>query len=171
MRSTFRVLFFLKRDKQKANGNMPIFCRITIDKQEARFGIKKDVNPVIWDVKVGKAIGRTVEATDINTVIDQTKSVLFSIYNDLLLSEVNVTAEKVKNHFLGGASKDHNLLEQFKLHNEDVEKLIGITKSKATLQKYEVTRKHLTNFTKEKYNMSDISFKEINHQFLTDFEV
>lgn len=23
---------------------MPIFCRITIDKEEARFGIKKDVN-------------------------------------------------------------------------------------------------------------------------------
>ena len=171
MRSTFRVLFFLKRDKQKANGNVPIFCRITIDKQEARFGIKKDVNPTIWDIKIGKAIGRTNEAVDINTVIDQTKSVLFSIYNDLLLSEVNVTAEKVKNHFLGGASKDHNLLEQFQRHNEDIEKLIGINKSKATHQKYEVTRKHLKSFIKEKYNLSDISFKEINYQFLIDFEV
>jgi integrase len=171
MRSTFRVLFFLKRDKQKANGNVPIFCRITIDKQEARFGIKKDVNPTIWDIKIGKAIGRTNEAVDINTVIDQTKSVLFSIYNDLLLSEVNVTAEKVKNHFLGGASKEHNLLEQFQRHNEDIEKLIGINKSKATHQKYEVTRKHLKSFIKEKYNLSDISFKEINYQFLIDFEV
>ena len=31
MKSTFRVLFFLKRDKVKKNGNMPIMARITID--------------------------------------------------------------------------------------------------------------------------------------------
>jgi site-specific recombinase XerD len=171
MRSTFRVLFFLKRDKQKANGEVPIFCRITIDKQEARFGIKKDVNPAIWDVKAGKAVGRTNEAVEINSVIDKTKSVLFSIYNDILLNEVNATAEKVKNQFFGGTLKDRNLLEQFKRHNDDVERLIGISKSKATYQKYEVTRKHLTDFLKKKYNLSDISFKEINHLFLTDFEV
>lgn len=150
---------------------MPIFCRITIDKEEARFGIKKDVNPSIWDVQAGRAVGRTSEVVEINSIIDKTKSALFNVYNEILLSDVNVTAEKVKHHFLGGATKNHNLLEQFQRHNEDVEKLVGITKTKATLQKYEVTRKHLTNFIKEKYNLSDISFKEINHQFLTDFEV
>lgn len=171
MRSTFRVLFFLKRDKQKSNGEIPIFCRITIDKEEARFGIKKDVSPKIWDVKAGRAVGRTSEVVEINSIVDKVKSALFNVYNELLLSEVNVTAEKVKNHFLGGATQDHTLLKQFLRHNEDVEKLIGISKSKATYQKYEVTRKHLTNFIKEKYNLSDISFKEINYQFITDFEV
>lgn len=171
MRSTFRVLFFLKRDKQKANGNVPLFCRITIDKQEARFGMKQDINPAIWNVKASRAVGRTSEVVEINSIIDKTKSSLFNVYNDLLLSEANVTSEKVKNYFLGGFTKTHNLLEQFIHHNEDVEKLIGISKSKATYQKYEVTRKHLTNFIKEKYNLSDISFKEINHLFLTDFEV
>ncbi len=171
MRSTFRVLFYLKRDKQKANGNMPIFCRITIDKQEARFGIKKDIHPDLWDVKAGKAIGRSNEAAEINELIDKTKSTLFNVYNEVQLSEINVTAEKVKNNFLGGTSKDHYLLEQFKRHNDDIEKLIGISKSKATYQKYEVTRKHLTDFIKQKYKLSDIFFKEINHLFLTDFEV
>lgn len=171
MRSTFRVLFFLKRDKQKNNGNVPLFCRITIDKKEARFGMKFDVNPATWSVKAGRAIGRTSEVVELNSIIDQTKTALFNIYNDILLSEVNVTAEKVKNRFLGISTKEHNLLEHFVRHNEDVKKLIGISKSKATYQKYEVTKKHLTNFIKEKYNLSDISFKEINHLFLTDFEV
>lgn len=171
MRSTFRVLFFLKRDKQKNNGNVPLFCRITIDKKEARFGMKFDVNPATWSVKAGRAIGRTSEVVELNSIIDQTKTALFNVYNDILLSEVNVTAEKVKNRFLGISTKEHNLLEHFVRHNEDVKKLIGISKSKATYQKYEVTRKHLTNFIKEKYNLTDISFKEINHLFLTDFEV
>ena len=42
MRSTFKILFFLKRDKQKTNGTVPLFCRITVDGQEARFGMKCD---------------------------------------------------------------------------------------------------------------------------------
>ena len=34
MRSTFKVLFFLKRDKQKKDGSVPVYCRITIDGKE-----------------------------------------------------------------------------------------------------------------------------------------
>ncbi|MDR2058391.1 MAG: hypothetical protein LBP83_08970 [Dysgonamonadaceae bacterium] len=45
MRSTFKVLFYLKRDKQKSNGTIPLFCRD--GGQEARFGMKCDVNPKI----------------------------------------------------------------------------------------------------------------------------
>jgi len=80
MRSTFRVLFFLKRDKQKANGNIPLFCRITVDGKEVRFSMKTDVNPKHWNAKMGKACGRTNEAVDINTLIDNTKS---AIYKDI----------------------------------------------------------------------------------------
>ena len=132
MRSTFKGLFFLKRDMQKANGKVPIFCRITINRKEARFGIKKDVNPKYWNVQAGWAIGRTDEIVEINTLIDKIRASLFNAYNEILLGDTDVTAEKVKNHFLGGATKDHNLLAQFKRHNEDVKKLIGISKSKAT---------------------------------------
>lgn len=171
MRSTFKVLFFLKRDKQKKNGKMPIFCRITINKQEARFGIKKDINPEMWSVKSGRAKGRSSEIVEVNSLIDNIKASLFNIYNEIQQKEQDVTAEKVKNNFLGITVKDYKLLELFKRHNDDVKKLIGKTKSSATYQKYEVTRKHLARFIKEKYNLNDISFREINHLFLTDFEV
>jgi len=68
------VLFFLKRDKQKANGSVPIFCRITINKKEVRFGIKKEIDPAIWSVQAGWAIGRTSEVVEINSVIDKIKN-------------------------------------------------------------------------------------------------
>lgn len=42
MKSTFRILFYVKKDKQKANGNYPIMCRITIDGEAARFNTKVD---------------------------------------------------------------------------------------------------------------------------------
>ena len=68
-RSTFKVLFFLKRDKQKSNGMAPLFCGITI----ARFSMKCEVYPESWDVKMSKAIGRTTEAVRINNLLDSTK--------------------------------------------------------------------------------------------------
>ncbi|KAA6319105.1 hypothetical protein EZS27_030963 [termite gut metagenome] len=171
MKSTFKVLFFLKRDKQKANGAIPLFCRITLDKKEARFGMKTDINPAHWDVNAGKATGRAKEVPEINSLFDSTRSSLYRIYRNMQDRDSNVTAEKIKNEFLGVAETHHNLLELFQRHNEDVKKLIGIDKSKATYQKYEVTRTHLTDFIKKRYNLSGIALKEINHLLITDFEV
>ena len=79
-----------------------------------------------------------------NALIDNTKSVLNRIYHQELERIQSVTAEKVKNIFLGINMKQQTLLELFKKHNEDVKSLIGKTKSKGTFQKYEVTLKHGT---------------------------
>ena len=50
MKSTFSVLFFVKKDKQKINGSYPIFVRITIDGVASRFNSKLDVQPKLWTV-------------------------------------------------------------------------------------------------------------------------
>ena len=171
MRSTFRVLFYLKRDKQKTNGNIPLFCRITVDGKEVRFSMKTDVNPEYWDVKMGKAGRRTNEAVDINTLIDNTKSAIYKVYRELQEKENNVTAEKVKNTFLGIDIKRQNLLELFDQHNADIKKLIGISHSESTYDKYRITRSHLANFIKKWYDLSEISLKDINHKFICDFEI
>ena len=77
MRSAFKVLFYLKRDKQKANDMIPFFCWITVDEQEVYFGMKCDVNPQYWDVKAKKAAGRTAEAIKINALVDNTKVAIY----------------------------------------------------------------------------------------------
>ena len=61
MKSTFRVLFFLKREKVKKNGNMPIMARIAIDGKLAQFNTKLEVNPKNWQAKTGKVSGRGAE--------------------------------------------------------------------------------------------------------------
>jgi hypothetical protein len=45
MKSTFRILFYLKRDKQKIDGTMPIWCRITVNGDATRFNTKSNINP------------------------------------------------------------------------------------------------------------------------------
>ena len=48
MRSTFKLLFFVKRNAVKKNGNAPIIARITIDQIVAQFNTQMEINPVNW---------------------------------------------------------------------------------------------------------------------------
>jgi hypothetical protein len=171
MRSTFKVLFFLKRDKQKSNGTVPLYCRITVDGQEVRFGMKCDVNPKFWDVKTGKATGRTAEAVKINEGVDKVKASIYKIYREMQERDNCVTAEKVKNCYLGIDAKQETLLDYFDEHNKEREMLLGINNSKETVKKYRIVRDHLAAYLTKRRNLSDISLKEINHNFVCDFEL
>jgi integrase len=161
----------MKRDKQKADGMIPLFCRITVDGKEARFGMKCDVNPKHWDVKTGKATGRTADAVKINALVDNTKASIYKVYRELQERDNYVTAEKVKNVFLGIESKHQTLLELFDRHNEERKELIGVNTVKGTYSGYCITRRRLSEFIPYKYNLHDVPFKDINHNFLGDFEV
>jgi len=171
MKSTFRVLFYLKRNAQRKNDFMPIIARITVNGKIVQFSTKLEIHPERWSTQLGKATGRGVEIQRINSQLEDIKSSIRQIYHEQQRQDNFVTAEKIKNKFLGFSEDNKMLLDLFTRHNNDVKKLVGIDKSKATYQKYEVTRKHLANFIKEKYNLSDITMKEINHMFITDFEV
>jgi len=171
MKSTFKVLFYLKRNAIRKDGSMPIVTRVTVDGIIAQFNTKLEIQPSNWSVKMGKAIGQTSDCKRYNAQLNDIKASLHSIYHDLQRKDNYVTAEKVKNEFLGISENHETLLALFQKHNEDVQKLIGISNSAATYQKYEVTRKHLQNFLQLKYQLTDISLKEIKHMFLCDFEV
>lgn len=79
MKSTFNICFYAKKDKQKANGAYPLFARITVDGVASRFNTKLDVLPSIWDGKMGKATGRTSEASRINRMLDDINASLNTI--------------------------------------------------------------------------------------------
>ena len=170
MRSTFKVLFFLKRDKQKANGMIPLFCRITVDGQETRFGMKCDVNSNFWDVKTGKATGRTTEAVKINALVDNTKVAIFKVYRELQERDNYVTAERVRNVFLGVEAKQQTLLELYDKHNRERKLLIGVSLCQSTYTSYVRTYERLGDFLRKWYNLSDIPIREIDHEFICNFK-
>lgn len=51
----------------------------------------------------------------------------------------------------------------------DYEKMAGVTRSAATLQKYKVTRRHIAEFMAKTQGKKDIPIKQINHMFISDF--
>ncbi len=48
-RSTFSLLFIVKRNKLKKNGEAPVFLRITINGKVSEFSIKRTILPDEWD--------------------------------------------------------------------------------------------------------------------------
>ena len=169
MKSTFRVLFYLKKGSEKKNGEAMIMARITIDGKLCQFSTKQSILPNNWNVASGKAKGK--DAGKINALLDDIRSALNTIYHEMQRRDNYVTAEKVKNEFLGHSESHETILTLFKKHNDDVKQLVGISKTIATYRKYEVTRRHLAEFIQSKYNVSDISIKEITPMFITDFEL
>lgn len=48
MRSTFKVLFYMKKGGEKPNGNLPLMCRITVDGEIKQFSCKMDIFYYYW---------------------------------------------------------------------------------------------------------------------------
>ena len=95
MRSTFKLLYFVKRNAVKKNGNAPIIARITIDQVVAQFNTKLEINPAHWSVELGKASGRTAEAVHINSMLESIRSTVHQHYHALMAQDGYVTAELV----------------------------------------------------------------------------
>ncbi|MBK8088893.1 MAG: phage integrase SAM-like domain-containing protein [Chitinophagaceae bacterium] len=81
-----------------------------------------------------------------------------------------VSAEAIKRAYTGVVEKPRMLLEIITQHNKDIAALIGQEYSRATWVKYETTRKHVKDFLQHKYKRADISLKELNIEFISDFD-
>ena len=170
MKSTFNVLFFIRRDKKRKDGTCPIMCRITIDGVEARFNTKVYVKDSKWNVKANRISGNNTESRNLNARLDDIKASLYRIYHEVQRFNV-ATPEIIKNEFLGFDESGETILDIYSKHIHNIHELIGISITKVTVQRYRAARNHLAEFIKMKYHVSDIAVKSINDMFIRDFEV
>lgn len=171
MRSTFKVLFYLKRNAPKKNGLIPVMCRITVNGKISQFSCKLDVEEKTWNIELGRVSGRSTVAQETNRMLDKIRVGINKAYQDICDKDNYVTAEKVRNVFLGIGMNHETLLAVFRQHNEDYEKQVGKIKSLRSYWKYCIVYKHLEEFIKQRYKVSDIALKELAPAFITDFEL
>lgn len=118
-RSTFKLLFYLKNNEPKKNGNVPVMGRITIEGKPKSFSTKLDINPNNWDLKHGRFLGKSTQALSTNLKLDNIRVRINNIYDDMLKDEGFATAQKVKLSFLGAGVMDDAILKVFKYQNEN----------------------------------------------------
>ena len=171
MKSTFSVIFYLKKNKVKKDGTSPIMGRITVDGTQAQFSCKVSIEAKLWGIKGGRAIGKSITARDINRALDKLRATITKHYQEIMERDNFVTAEKVRNAFQGLEYRKHTLITLYDDFLTDyAQKVECGLKSKRTLQKYHAVYKHLKSFLQTRHHLSDIALKEIQPTFATDFE-
>lgn len=136
-KSTFKILFYLRKNYLNKEGKAGIMIRLSLNGEISQFSSKLDIEPDKWDTTLGKAKGNTQKARQLNETLEDIRASLKNHYRDIEVHESFVTVEKIRNAFLGITAKQRTLLELFKKHNEDARKLVGISKTPATLAKYD----------------------------------
>jgi hypothetical protein len=170
MRSTFKILFYLKKGSEKPDGKLPLMCRLTVDGEIKQFSCKLDVPPALWDIKAGRASGKSSEAQRINIFVDRIRGDVNRRYQELMQSDGYVTAEKLKNAYLGIGVKQETLLKLFEQHNAEFLKKVGHSRAKGSYDHYQYVCKQIREFISSTYHRDDIPLKELNLTFINDFE-
>ena len=169
MRSTFNVLFYIKRNEPKKDGRVVIMVRITINGVRSQFSSKLLVNPDQWDSKKEQAKGQLAEARNLNRLLENIRSTLTVNYNKQIAIDGHVTPERLKNIFLGQDEPEHTIISFFDRYNNQYKLKVGTTSTHKTYTRYLLTRERLAEFMKQRYNLSDMLVKEITVSFVDEF--
>ena len=69
-RTTFGLLFYIRRDKTNKKGEAPVFMRLTINGERADASIKRFIEPHAWNSAKGKANEKSRGGKDLNLYLD-----------------------------------------------------------------------------------------------------
>lgn len=95
-RSSFNVLFFLKKTKLLKNGEASVCMRITVDGTRVENNIRKSIDPSLWSQAKESARGKSRKSCDLNAYIENAKIKLHQIFCEL---EEQNQPEKQRNVF------------------------------------------------------------------------
>ena len=169
-RSTFIVLFYIKRTKKLKDGTSPIFARITVNGQRTEFGMQLSIAEVLWNKDKGRANGSSKDSRIINSEIESAYLKLHEKRVELERSGIEVTAQGIKNEYFGINESRRTLLEVFSEHNDRCKSLVDIDFAQGTYERYVACYGHVKRFMSFMYHKNDIPLVEITPVFIRDFE-
>lgn len=164
--NTFGIIFYLRKYKAKDN-KAPIYARITVDGLRAEFSMKRDIEMSSWNSSKGMAKPSKEEFKSLNNYLEQIRARLVECYQTLQLERKLITAEAIKNKFLGNEEKHHSLISLFDYHNITLKN----TLEWGTMKNYGTTKKYVELFLKEDRKTSDVFLSQLNYKFIKDFEL
>lgn len=168
-RSTFKVLFYLKKNSLKPDGKAPIMGRITVNSSIAQFSCKLNIVPTLWDTKANRAAGKSLEAQKINQKLDNIRTQIGKQYQSICDRDNFVSAEKVKNGYLGFGDEYRTLLSIADEFYESYSKRVGKDRTAGSYEQLLINRRRVEMFLRDRYSLSDIPIREVEPQFIEDY--
>ncbi|WP_036895449.1 phage integrase SAM-like domain-containing protein, partial [Prevotella sp. S7-1-8] len=157
MRSTFKTLFYINRQKTKANGLTSILCRITIDGKNSVITTNEECKPAEWNIKQGPTTDKKI-----NLRLQSFRELVEKTYQELLLKDRVVSAELLKNRLQGIATYSSTLLGLGRAELQMVKEGVGKSKAEGTYTNLCYANRMLCEFIK------DLESKDIEIQSVTE---
>ena len=163
MRSTFKILFYINRQKTKTDGKTAIFCRVTIDGRSAVMATGEDCLPDEWNSKQGITGEKKT-----NQRLEAFRELVEKTYAETLTEDGVVSAELLKNRLQGVAATPTTLLTMSEAELQSVKACVGKSKAESTYQNLIYSDKVLRAFVKENGGR-DIPLAGITEDLFEDF--
>ena len=163
MRSTFKILFYINRQKTKTDGNTAILCRITIDGKNTTIRTGEECNPSEWNTKQGLTTNRKT-----NQRINEFRELIEKTYRDILTREGVVSVELIKNRLQGIATNPTTLLAMSKVELQAVKESVGKSRVKGTYLNLSYSDRNLREFVEDK-GVQDILISTITEDLLEEY--
>ena len=106
----------------------------------------------------------------LNMFLDNLKTKVYEAHCHLSENEKLITAETLKNKFLGKDERPRMLIEIFADHNKKMAVLLGKEFANGTLERYKTSLRHTQEFLNARYGISDIDIKKIDYSFITEYD-
>ena len=171
-KSTFSVLFFIKRKKLLKNGYAPVYMRITVDGRFLEASLKRGVNPKTWNEKKQRSTGRDRLSLELNDYLDDTLAKILKIHQRFADEKKIINPKTILDEWAGRIEKPKMLCEEFRTDNEKYRQRLEIGDVVLnTVLRNERAERYLGEFIVKKYKAEDIPFSAIDNAFLRDFHL
>ena len=163
MRSTFKTLFYINRQKTKANGLTSILCRITIDGKNSVITTNEECKPAEWNTKQGTTTDKKT-----NLRLQSFREFVEKTYQELLLKDGVISAELLKNRLQGIATSPTTLLELSNAELQSVKEGVGKSKAEGTYTNLCYANRMLCEFIKD-LESKDIEIRSITEELFEEY--
>ena len=163
MRSTFKILFYINRQKTKADGNTAILCRITIDGKSTAITTGEECKVSEWNTKQGLTTDRKT-----NQRISEFRELVENTYRDILVKDGVVSVELIKNRLQGIATNPTTLLAMSKAELQAVKESVGRLRAEGTYLNLYYSDRNLREFVKDK-GLHDIPISTITEDLFEEY--
>lgn len=169
LENSFGLIFFLKASRNESNIRI-VYFRITVDGIPKEASTRRKWDSERWNQKTERATGTKEDAKSLNFFLDSLTAKIHEIKSEIMYSGKPITSHKIMDHVMGRITPRARVLEEFQKHNDEMKALIGNGYTDATLERFNITKNHVTAFIKSKYNTGDLEFADLNFEFIKDFE-
>lgn len=165
------VTFFLKTPEKKENLRV-VYLRVTVDGIPKEISTKRKWNVTRWNQKAERANGSKEDAKSLNYFLDSLYNRVLNYRTELINNDQTISSQKIIDFVKGKNVSKVKVLDEFQLHNDEMLALVKKGEyAYGTFERYTTARSHVKEFISYKYGREDIEFRELNYEFVKDYEL